>query len=614
MSGIVGIINLDGAPADRALLERMTQAIAFRGPDAQAVWLNGAIGLGHALLRTTFEAEHERGPCSLDGQVWITADARVDDRAALICELRVQGRNVADDAPDPELILHAYHVWGENCLDHLIGDFAFAIWNGRQKRLFCARDHFGVAPFYYAQVNRSLVISNTLQVVRLHPDVSDELNERAIGDYLLFRGCHDLDATTFVDIHRLPPAHSMTWTASDCGLRVQRYWSPPERCDDLRYKNPDDYVERFRELFQQAVADRLRTDRVAVTMSGGLDSPSVAAVAHKVLTDQGRPFDLHAYTLTYTLIPHEEGHYAKMVASALGFPIHYIDADESLQTKPPERPQKLSPELNFTFSWWVESWVNLWAQAAATGRVLLTGYGGDPVLYPSSYWIDLLKRARLGRMVTDLWQYVRTYGHRPPLYLRSSLKRWLGISNHRRPYPPWLDTEFGVRLNLRARLEQRERQQWNCQRLRMAADPFWSNLMTSWDPGNTHLPLKARFPFFDLRLVTYLMAVPSVPWFEDKRLLREAMRGVLPEAVRQRRKTLLTENPVRTLVQQQDVLLWMEDLASAAELAPYVDQEALLEVIRSPEQVIDPEYRGIAQSLILAYWLRHRQCSEELVE
>ena len=114
MSGIVGIINLDGAPVDRALLEHMTQAMAFRGPDAQDVWLDGSVGdrrscvgLGHALLRTTFEAEHERGPCSLDGQVWIAADARVDGRADLIRELRAQGRDVADDALDAELILHA---------------------------------------------------------------------------------------------------------------------------------------------------------------------------------------------------------------------------------------------------------------------------------------------------------------------------------------------------------------------------------------------------------------------------------------------------------------------------------------------------------------------------
>src|SRR4051812_20160307 len=112
MSGIVGIFNLDGAPVDRHLLGRMTGYLRFRGPDASAVWIDGRVGFGHALLRTTEEAERETQPCSLDGQVWIVADARVDARDDLRTALTAHGRRDLDDATDPEFILHAYQVWG----------------------------------------------------------------------------------------------------------------------------------------------------------------------------------------------------------------------------------------------------------------------------------------------------------------------------------------------------------------------------------------------------------------------------------------------------------------------------------------------------------------------
>jgi asparagine synthase (glutamine-hydrolysing) len=186
MSGIVGLLNLDGAPVDRDLLRGMTEFMAFRGPDAQESWVDGAVGFGHAMLRTTFEQEREQQPCSLDGEVWITADARIDGRSELKQKLAARGRADLKAATDVELILHAYHAWGRDCVAHLLGDFAFAIWDGRERALFCARDHFGVKPFYYAHIGDEVVFSNTLNAVRLHPAVPAELNELAIADFLLF--------------------------------------------------------------------------------------------------------------------------------------------------------------------------------------------------------------------------------------------------------------------------------------------------------------------------------------------------------------------------------------------------------------------------------------------
>ena len=150
MSGFVGILNLDGEPVDQALLEHMTRSLAFRGPDAEAIWCGEAVGLGHTLLRTTLKpvsetesnTENDKQPATFDGRLWIVADARIDARAELIGKLKakcVAANGVTLSTPDAMLILHAYDTWGEACVEYLVGDFSFAIWDASRRRLLCAR-------------------------------------------------------------------------------------------------------------------------------------------------------------------------------------------------------------------------------------------------------------------------------------------------------------------------------------------------------------------------------------------------------------------------------------------------------------------------------------------
>ena len=271
MSGIVGLVNTDGAPVDRRLLARMTDAMRFRGPDAQRMWIDASVGFGHALLTTTDDARRERQPCTIDGRMWISADARIDGRDDLTRALAAHGCDAAD-ANDAELVLHAYAAWGDRCVERLTGDFAFALWDGPRRRLFCARDRFGVKPFYYAHRGSALVFSNTLDCVRLHPSVTGELNDLAIADFLLFQRNQTLDTTAFADIRRLPAGHALTWAGGHA--QVRRYWTLSfDR--EIRYRRATEYVEHFSDLLTAAVRDRLRTRRVAVMMSGGLDSTAV---------------------------------------------------------------------------------------------------------------------------------------------------------------------------------------------------------------------------------------------------------------------------------------------------------------------------------------------------
>jgi asparagine synthase (glutamine-hydrolysing) len=604
VSGIVGIINLDGAPVDRQLLHQMTEFMGYRGPDAQDVWTAGPVGLGHTLLRTTWESAPEQQPSSLDGQVWITADARVDGRAELVTKLRSRGQDASETLPDAELLLHAYHAWGEDCVHHLLGDFAFAIWDGRRGRLFCARDHFGVKPFYYARVGDCLVFSNTLNCVRLLPAVSAELNDLAVADFLLFGGNQDPATTAFADIQRLPAAHTLTCSGGT--VRVGRYWTLPVD-GDIRYRRLGEYVDHFKELLRTAVEDRLRTDRAGIFMSGGLDSPAVAAAACKWCSRQTGRLDLQAFTVVFDqLIPDQERFYSGLVARELNIPIHYLVADNYQLYERWGEPELQTPEPTceaFAAAFNADQF----GQAAAHGRVALTGYGGDPAFWGSSaYVLFLLKNGYFGRLVGDLWQLL-SRGRLPKVGLLTRLRRWLGKRPAQSPLPDWLNPDFAARLDLPARwrgvnqeprpVHPRRPKAYHC-----LTNPFWPYLFESYDPGVTRSPVEVRHPFFDRRLLEFLLAIPPLPWFGSKELLRTALRGLLPDQVRLRPKAPMAGNPIRELLQRENVG-WLDHFEAAPELEEYVSRERIPPV--AGEKDADRAWLKLLP-LSLNYWLRNR--------
>ncbi len=605
MSGIVGIINLDGAPVDRDLLAQMTSYMIFRGPDHQDLWLNGNVGFGHTLLRTTFESEQEHGVTTLDGQVWITADVRLDGRQALIDKLCAKGAQGAATATDVELVLHAYELWGEAALDHLMGDFAFGLWDGRRRRLFCAHDHFGVVPFYYAQVQNCLLFSNTLNVLRLHPAVTDTLNEQAIGDFLLFMMNMDLATTTFADIQRLPPAHSLV--CADSSAFTQRYFQLRAEGDPIHYKQQAAYVEHFRERLDEAVADRLRTNAVGAHLSGGMDSTSIVATAHQWLQGTGKSFDLRTCTAVYEqLVVDDEGHYAGMVAEALHLPIEYFATDRYFQQLPVDQPPYLLPEPGFIPSQSVECAMS--AHIADFSRVLLAGFGGDPAFNVNSTDLGKLSpRERFGFIGKKIWWATR---HRqlPRFGLRTYLK-------HREPpvtptttFPSWLQHDFVERTALQEQWEGITTQvRTQRGRAGMLTAPLWANIFAASDPGFTALPLRVRYPFFDLRLVRYLQSIASTPWLQNKQLLRQVMCDRLPQPILQRAKTPIRGYPRHIYAQQRGRQAWMHDLLALPAMTTYVDCKQCLQLVQATESLTPAASDQLSFVFSLAYWLRHRR-------
>jgi asparagine synthase (glutamine-hydrolysing) len=575
VSGIVGIYDRGGAPVDRGLLQALAHFLAYRGPDARETWSQGSIGLGHTMLRTTREAQIERQPASLDGQLWITADARIDCREELEKKLEQQGRGAAGrSATDSDLILRAYAAWGAECVQHLRGDFAFAIWDARKKLLFCARDHFGVKPFYYSELGECFLFSNTLDCLRQHPDVSENLNDAAIGDFLLFGLNCDVATTTFRDIRRLPAAHAMTISAD--GLRIQRYWSAPTE-GRIRYSRAQDYVEHFQILLQAAVTDRLRVDRAGILLSGGLDSATIAATARELA---GRTLDLRAYTVVYeSLIPDQDGEHARGVAEFLNIPQECIPMDRVQPFERWDEPEVRSPEpVDDPF---FAGLFDQFRTIAADCRVALSGEGADNLMnfqmWPFAQ--DLVRNHEWGSLFRETSRYLWL---RPSVVpgVRRRVQGLFGKDPTAPVYPRWLVPDFARRLNLKDRA--REWSELPAARPHPILPkahasltlPQWSAMFEQENPGVTRCPVEVRHPFLDLRVVNFLLALPPFPLFFEKQLLREVVAGRLPENVRTRRKTPMAGSPLLTHLRQTKTG-WMDKMAWDAQMDSYVNRTAL---------------------------------------
>ncbi len=616
MSGIAGIINLDGAPVDRQLLRRMTGSMSHRGPDAQRIWIDGNVGFGHTMLRTTTEAETEKQPLTLDGKVWLTADARIDGRVDLISALEAKlGRDIrvpllsSGSGPafrrpnDAELIVFAYEAWGEDCVKHLIGDFAFAIWDKPKHRLFCARDQLGVRQLFYSKGTQSLVFSNTLNSLRLHPFVSDRLNEDTIADFLLFGLNQDPTTTVFTDIRRLPKAHSLTLSPEH--LKTKEYWTP--RSGAVRFKTDNEYLEAFKDLFKSAVDDRLRASRVSISMSGGMDSSAVAATALKSLKASSAPFDLRAFCVVYSGFPDREREYAGSVAQTLGIPLEYLEGDvinanDSRGSDTYVRPEPFQIDPFYAVG------DELLVRISAHGRVALTGWDGDTIMNesPKYQYALLLKDFRLARLAVELARYTAWRHRLPPIGIRTSLKRLIGRYPPKPPFPVWLNPDFASRLNLverwqRATSDSHLFYTTRPNAFRILSSPSWAALFQRYDGGLTSLPLEVRHPLVDVRVIEYALNLPVIPWVIDKWILRTAMKGVLPEAVRIRPKTPLAVEPALGLARSKKFKQVDEFNPAAATLA-YFDRQAI------PKIAAEPDSNKLwmnARPFILNQWLLH---------
>lgn len=610
MSGIVGIINLDGEPIDPHLLGRMTDFMAFRGPDDRQIWIDGHVGFGHTMLRTTWEAEFERQPFTLDRQVWIVADVRIDDRENLAAQLALpfqpltgsKTSQAADAITDVELIWHAYRKWGEACVEHLLGDFALAIWDGHKQQLFCARDHFGVKPFYYSRHQQTFLFASSVDALRALPRISSELNEETVGDFLLFAHNQNENTTIYRDILRLPPAHRLIIDRDSC--RLERYWNFPSD-GKIYYRDRADYVEHYRELFTASVRDRLRSDNISISLSGGMDSSGIAAIAARHSTLQA---------ITYTtgdLLPEDrEDDYTKIVAEHLQLPLELFSVADCQLYDRCFTPELYTPQPIDDYR--LASSLNFYLRARQQSRILLTGHGGDPLFIGANlYYVSLLKRGKIGRFAKDTIQHLSYYSSLRGLGLVSGLKLALGREmSYRFDYPSWLDTDFAERLSLPAKFDRFHHKSDPISSPHPGAEgclsmPMWSESFESaYNPYG--IDLEIRHPFLDIRLIRFMFAINVGFWGLNKKIHRDAMMGNLPEQIVKRPKTPLAGNLTLELLKQSPTLFdRLDDMLEP--VARYIEIDKYRACLRQYRDSGRANYYSLFSPLSLAVWYRSLQ-------
>ena len=592
MSAIAGIIRFDGAPVEPGLIEAMTTAMACRGPDGISHWQGEGATLGHCLLQTTSESLEEQQPViSEDASLVLVMDGRVDNCAELREELLASGASLRNRS-GPELLLRAYQRWGVNCLAHIEGDFAFALWHAQERRLFCARDPLGNRPLHYYWSGRSLVFATDLHAIMALPEVPQVPNEGVLAEYLASHW-YSRDETFWQGVLRLVAAHRMVVDAS--GPVIAQYWSP-DLFATLDYQRDEDYIEHYRELLTTTVRRLSRSYRpLASEVSGGLDSSAIFAVAEH-LRRRGELLapDVAGYTMNFEGDPDaDEIAWCRSVGAHLGRPI-----TEARPYLPPldwyrEKATKYKQFPGMPNGVMAGNLMQLASEQGS--RVLLNGVGGDEWLGAGyEFYLEELAAgnwpqiARLLRqdgasegLLRSLWRVLR-HGLTPalPEATKAALRR---IRDWRSGAP---DGRDWLAPALREALAQQQethptaspaRLRWRGQRneLAMLRDPYIMLAHEHQELFAASYGLELRRPFYTTAMVQFSFAVPKRLLFAggvNRYCHRQALAGLLPDAVLQR------ESKAEFSVTYHHYLPAMQDLLSMeipARRASWLDRQAV---------------------------------------
>jgi asparagine synthase (glutamine-hydrolysing) len=557
VSAVYGVVNFHGAPVELGSVRAMEAALRYFGPDGGGEWLGQGVALGQRVLATTPEARFDEEPWRFPGLA-VAAAGRLDNREELACELGV----AAADLPsigDGALIAQAWRRWGEGAPNRLFGDWAFAAWDSAERRLFLARDHFGNTALYYHFDGRRFVFGSSRKALFAWPHVPRRLNELRLAQHLTL-WITDGAATLHEGIFRLPPAHMLT--LSEKGLRVSRYWKA-ENLPDLRLATDQDYVEQFLDLYDKAVRARIRgTGPIATTLSAGLDSGSVTALAARAAHERNRR--LIAFTARPSYPPREgarspflldEWPLAHRVAQHSGVDDHRQVLGEGitpLQAMRRSLEVHDEPEYAAANLDWIQ---DLLGNARDSGaRVLLTGQVGNAgVSWTGDRHriVRLLLRGRIGRAMLELaaWRAQNNLSVARALWreIVSPLKA-LAAAKAFKPVQGGPNMPgrgiINPQFRTRSRILERMRES--------GYDPFFSAIAPPlqqrlgillpdinpigalWHENGAAYGLDICDPTADLRLLEFCLRIPDEQFRRDghdRLLMRRAMRGLIPPEV-----------------------------------------------------------------------------------
>jgi len=516
---------------------------------------------------------------SLDGRTCLVGDIRLDGRAEF-------GPLASSDGPSDELLcLQAYAKWGKDgFLDHLAGDFCFALWDQTSGQLICARDQLGVHPLFYGQAKGTWFVGNSLTWIASQAGISCELDDYWVADFLGIGHCLEFGRTAYRHIHRLPPANVLT--ISSAGASVRRYWQL-DIPEPVHYRDRGRYAEQFTELLSRSIGDRLpAAGRVGISLSGGLDSGTLAACTVGVAADAARVIAETKYF--DRLIPDDEKHFSSLVARRLGIGLRLRAMDDLIY----DPHWRTRPIRTAEPTWSIvraHSELMIAGEMAAEASVWLYGEGPDNALQFEwrAYLSWLFGRRAWDHLGPATAQYLR--GRTMGDWVRFA-KRCVGLGyvlEAAHKLPPWLDADLVRSLHLAERLRDmgktdRPDHPWHPRAMASFSSPIWQSFLESFDlTGSATPPFDWRHPYLDLRVLGFLLSVPPIPWARRKVLLREAMRGQLPAEILARTKTPLAQSPLRQAIR----IHGLPSLSGSALFSRYVNEKQLSTSLPGEDEV-----------------------------
>src|SRR5436190_5949831 len=319
MCGIAGFVNHDehrDLRAAREVLDRMCRVIAHRGPDDQGLMVEDRIALGMRRLSIIDLAGGQQPMSGCDDTVTIVFNGEIYNYRELQRELEARGHRFKTHS-DTETILHAYEEFGARCVDHLRGMFAFAIWDGRERELFIARDRVGKKPLFYSITKSgALIFGSELKSLREHPDFRGDINVEGLDAYLTFGYVPD-PLTIFRDAYKLPPGHYLIF--KDGHAHLEQYWDfPSEQGPQDTGRGEAEYLEELLALLDEAVQVRLESEvPLGAFLSGGIDSSAVVGLMSRHATKPVKTFSIGFHEDSYS-----ELKYARIAAQKFGTDHH----------------------------------------------------------------------------------------------------------------------------------------------------------------------------------------------------------------------------------------------------------------------------------------------------
>jgi len=561
MCGISGLLKLDGSRADVHQIRRMIATLHHRGPDDRGCYISGSAGLGHARL-SIIDLQGGAQPMSTaDGRFWITFNGEIFNFIELKEQLLSKGHRFLTRS-DTEVILNAYREFGEDCINHFNGQWAFAIWDTEERKLFLSRDRLGVRPLFYTQTRDSFLFASEIKALLTCPEVSREVDPRGMDQIFTFWVTLP-PRTVFKNIFQLPPGHSLT--VKHHAIRVWPYWSIPYRSDeDGEHGNEREVAEELLHTLQDATRIRLRSDvPVGAYLSGGLDSTVTTALVRRLASN-----GLRSFSITFEESEFDESSYQREASSFLGTQHSNVSCSHSdmAQVFPQviqhtEQPiLQTAPVPMFLLSGLVRE----------NGfKVVLTGEGADEML--GGY--DIFKEAKIRRfwvrnldskwrplLLKRLYPYLPDFQRQPAASLKhffrvtgedlgspffSHLPRWALTARLKLLFSPDFRAEIGeydAMAELESSLPPAFRS-WPhfTQGEYLETKNLLSGYLLSSQGDRMAMAhsVEARYPFLDYRILELAAKLPvnlKMKVLKEKYLLKRACAGLIPDSILRRPK------------------------------------------------------------------------------